>query len=392
MTSLADPSGDAKPSLRERWFAYRNQKLADPKFQRWAASFPLTRPIASQRAKALFDLSAGFVYSQVLFACVKLSLFEALADGPLAVDALASRLDLPAPAMARLLGAAAGLKLVEKIPDGRYGLGVHGAAYLGNPAIKAMVEHHALLYRDLEDPVALLRDGKRETALSSFWPYAQADNPGTIPAEAVAPYSELMASSQALIADDVLDAYPFIDHGTLMDVGGGDGAFLLAAARRRPDLSLILFDLPAVAESADQNFKASRLANRASVIGGDFTTEALPKGADLISLVRVLHDHDDATAALLLRKVFDALVPGGILLLAEPFADTPQAESVGAYFQFYLLAMRQGRPRSERELMTLLYGAGFGRVRPVATARPMLASLLVAQKSAGPANRSVKSS
>lgn len=389
--AVTDPV-KGKPSLRDRWFAYRNHKLADPKFQRWASAFPLTRSIATHRAQALFDLSAGFVYSQVLFACVKLSLFEALADGPLALDTLSSRLDLPQPAMARLLGAAAGLKLVEKVPDGRYGLGVHGAAYLGNPAIKAMVEHHTMLYRDLEDPVVLLRDGRRETALSSFWPYAQADNPATIPPEAVAPYSELMASSQALIADDVLDAYPFIDHGKLMDVGGGEGAFLLAAARRRPDLALVLFDLPAVADRAAANFKAAPLANRATAIGGDFTTETLPKGADLISLVRVVHDHDDATAAALLRKVFDALAPGGILLLAEPFADTAGAESVGAYFEFYLLAMRQGRPRSESELMALLYGAGFGRVRPLATARPMLASLLVAQKSAGPGNRSVKSS
>jgi demethylspheroidene O-methyltransferase len=389
--AMAEAPDGTKPSLRERWFAYRNQKLADPRFQRWASTFPLTRPIATRRAQALFDLSAGFVYAQVLFACVRLAVFEALADGPLAVDTLASRLNLPASGMARLLRAAAGLKLVDRCADGRYGLGVHGAAYLGNAAIKAMVEHHVLLYRDLEDPIALLRDGKRETALSSFWPYAQADNPDTIPAEAVAPYSELMASSQALIADDVLDAYPFIDHGTLMDVGGGEGTFLIAAARRRPDLALVLFDLPAVADRAGEAFKAARLANRATAIGGDFTTDSLPKGADLISLVRVVHDHDDATVAQLLRKVFDALAPGGILLLAEPFAETTGAESVGTYFEFYLLAMRQGRPRSQSELMTLLYAAGFGRVRPVATARPMLAGLLVAQKSAGLGNRSVKS-
>ena len=35
--------------LAERWFAWRNRLLADPGFQRWAASFPLTRPIARRR-------------------------------------------------------------------------------------------------------------------------------------------------------------------------------------------------------------------------------------------------------------------------------------------------------------------------------------------------------
>ena len=48
-------------------------------FQRFAASFALTRPIARRRAGALFDLCAGFVYSQILFACVRLKLFDHVA-------------------------------------------------------------------------------------------------------------------------------------------------------------------------------------------------------------------------------------------------------------------------------------------------------------------------
>ncbi|MCC7280468.1 MAG: methyltransferase, partial [Chromatiaceae bacterium] len=50
----------------------RNRLLASPAFQRWAVDFPLTRPIAQRRARALFDVTAGFVYSQILFACVRL--------------------------------------------------------------------------------------------------------------------------------------------------------------------------------------------------------------------------------------------------------------------------------------------------------------------------------
>ena len=54
--------------LAERWFELRNRLLASPAFQSWASAFPLTRPIARRRAKAAFDLTAGFVYSQVLLA------------------------------------------------------------------------------------------------------------------------------------------------------------------------------------------------------------------------------------------------------------------------------------------------------------------------------------
>lgn len=382
-------ASDPKPTLNERWFARRNQLLAHPKFQRWASSFPLTRPVAANRASDLFDICAGFVYSQILFACVELKLFEKLADGPLATDALAAQCDLKPDALARLLDAATALNLTERRGDDQHGLGVHGAAYLGNPGIGAMIAHHAMFYRDLADPLALIR-GEKNTELSQFWPYATSSDPGRLEADAVGPYSELMSASQALIADDVLDAYPFVDHACLLDIGGGGGDFLIAAAHRRPDLKMMLFDLPAVADRAKQRFADERLDGRATAIGGDFKRDPLPDGADLISLVRVAHDLDDDALNALFTKVFATLPPGGILLLAEPMAETPHAEKVGAYFSMYLLAMQRGRPRTFSELSDRLYGTGFARVRCIATSRPLLTSLLVAQKSAGPRNRSVR--
>ena len=253
-----------------------------------------------------------------------------------------------------------------------------------------MIAHHAMLYRDLAAPVALLKGEVADTELARFWPYASADAPDALEAGSVDAYSSLMSVSQAMIADDVLDAYPFVDHACLMDIGGGGGDFLVAAAERRPDLRLVLFDLPAVAKRAEARFTRERLAGRAEALGGDFKRDPLPVGADLISLVRVAHDLADEALEALLAKVFAALPPGGILLLAEPMAETAGAEKVGAYFAMYLLAMRQGRPRTVQELSARLYKAGFVRVRDVPTPRPMLTSLIVAQKSAGPRNRAVR--
>ena len=320
-------------------YALRDRLLASARFQRWAAAFPLTRPIARRRAHALFDLCAGVVYSQVLLACVQLRVFEALAEGPQTVAALSMRLSLGIEATARLLHAAASLRLVARRGQDRYGLGPLGAALLGNPAVAAMVQHHRLLYADLADPVALLRGERRETALGAYWPYAGAQHPETLGADQVAAYSALMAASQALIAGEVLDAYDLRRHRCLLDVGGGDGSFLIAAAARAPALRLMLFDLPPVAERARTRFAAAGL-DRARAIGGSFLAGDLPQGADVVSLIRVLHDHDDATALAILCATRRALPAGGTLLLAEPMARTPGAEPVGdAYFGFYLLAM-----------------------------------------------------
>ena len=109
----------------------------------------------------------------------------------------------------------------------------------------------------------------------------------------------------------------------------------------------MLFDLPAVADRARTRFAAAGLSHRAEAIGGDFLSQSLPDGADIVSLVRVIHDHDDAAALALLRNVRRALPRDGTLLIAEPMADTAGAEAVGnAYFGFYLLAMGSGRPRT----------------------------------------------
>jgi demethylspheroidene O-methyltransferase len=354
--------------------------IRSPRFQRWAATFPLTRPVARKKANQLFDLVAGFVYSQALFACVETGLLEAVENGPLPLDAIARRTGLPLDGAYRLCTAAAALGLMREASASRYGLGDLGAALLGNPGIGAMVRHHALLYRDLGDPVALLRGERDGTELSRFWAYAEASKPGELDADAVAEYSCLMAVSQGFIADEVLDAYPLAGHRAVMDVGGGEGAFIKAAAARGPKPDFILFDLPAVAARAEAAFRAAGLAGRARAVGGDLFSGSLPTGADAATLIRVLYDHPRERALAILRAVRAALPEGGTLLVAEPMAGTSGAEAMGAvYFSFYLLAMKGGDSRSAAELMALIREAGFSAAEPLATRRPLFTSLIKAR-------------
>ena len=254
-----------------------------------------------------------------------------------------------------------------------------GAALRGNPAVSTMVEHHALLYADLRDPVALLRGSRPDTALAEYWPYARESQPSLLTSEEVAPYSALMFASQAMIAGDVLDAYPLRAHRWLLDVGGGEGAFVIEAASRTPHLHFALFDLPLVAERARIRFADAQIAARTTVAGGDFFHDALPEGADVVTLVRVIHDHDDAAVLALLRNIRRVLPPDGVLLLAEPMSGTPGAEAVAdAYFGFYLLAMGSGRARTPDEIRRLLQMAGFESGRLLTTRRPMLVSAMIA--------------
>ncbi len=351
------------PAWHERWIMWRNARLGSPAFQRWAAKFPLTRPIARRRARALFDIVAGFTYSQVAYAAVEVGLLPFVAESKRSLAEVAAHTGLPPAGAERLLRAAIAIDLVEAAGGG-YLLGSAGAAMLGNPGVPEMIAHHRYLYVDLADPVALLRGGGG--SLADYWSYGDASD------ERAAAYSALMAASQPMLANQILEAFPLGRYQRLLDIGGGAGVFLAAAGARFPALELMLFDLPAV---------AARYVGRAVAVGGSFIDDALPPGADIVSLVRVLHDHDDEVVETLLKKVHAALPEGGTVLIAEPMAETPGAAPIGdAYFGMYLLAMGSGRPRSAAALGTMLYAAGFVEIREHATALPLIVRVLTARR------------
>lgn len=355
-------------TLRERWLARRNAWLADPAFQRWVTRFPLTRRRVRRDAARLFDRVTGFVHSQTILAAIESGLLDRLAQAPLTAAAFAPEAGLPEGGAERLLRAAAAIDLAEPLGDGRYTLGQQGAALLGNPGIPAMVRHHRLLYADMADPLGLLRQGRG--TLADFWAYGQGND------QASADYSALMAASQPPVADQLLATYDFGRHRRLLDVGGGSGAFVQTAAARWPHLALSLFDLPAVAEAA-----SARLPATITVHGGSFLADPLPTGADVITLIRILHDHDHSPAGRLLRAAFVALPPGGRLVVAEPMAEADGARPMGdGYFGFYLLAMGSGRPRSARQIAAMAREAGFSRAWSLKTPLPLIADVVVAEK------------
>ncbi len=383
-TAIAGVSVDAEPvplTWRDRLLAWRDAIQSSPRFQRWAASFPLTRPIALARSRRLFDLTAGFVYTQTLTACVRVGLFDFLAERPRTRAEIAAHIGVPLEETERLLRAAAALELVQGRSGGRFGCGPMGAPLIKNDGLARMIEHNALLYRDLVDPIEFFRTfERRDSAVSEHFPYTKVRDPQNFGRGVVAEYSDLMAETVRPLAEDILDRFPLQGRRTLLDVGGGEGAFLAEVAWRYQSLQLKLFDLPAVIEGAQVRLARLGLVGRVELSGGNFHQDPLPAGADVITLVRVLLDHDDESVLQLLHKVKRALEPGGVLLIVEPFSGVRGAEAVGdAYFGLYLRAMGRGRARRADELRALLGKAGFTRTRVHKTRYPVYAGLISAQ-------------
>jgi demethylspheroidene O-methyltransferase len=361
-----------------RWF-YR--LIAKPSFQGWASRFPLTRGIARREGAEMFGLVAGFVQSQVLMAVVELRLLHRLMEAPRNAASLAREAGMTAERMEILLQAAAALGLIRRRKDGRFTVARKGAALLGVPGLEAMILHHRAFYRDMEDPVALLR-GEVDTELANFWPYVFGAR-GAVDPAVTRTYSDLMADSQGLVAQDTLRMVSLSDVTCLLDVGGGSGAFALAVAQAYPSIDLMLFDLPDVVPAAQTRFAAAGIGGRLAVHGGSFRSDSLPYGADAISLIRVLYDHSDDTVRGLLSKIFDTLPKGGRLIISEPMSGGAVPEPAGdVYFAFYTMAMRTGKTRSAAEIGRFCADAGFGRIETPASRRPFVTSVVTCVKPA----------
>jgi len=370
----------SRAGWRQQFDHKLDQWMTSPRFYRWAISNPLTRWVTRRRAAQLFDVMAGFVHSQVLLACVRLQVFELVKEQPRTLDQLAQHCRMPAAAMQRLVQSAVAIRLLELRGEDGYGLGTLGAPVAADPGLRLMIEHNAVLFDDMRDPLALLRD-EIQPHMQAYWPYMNGDNPQGWEAEKVARYSELMSASQRFVIEELLASYDFSVHRQVLDVGGGKGGWVLALAQKVPSLKLHLMDLPPVAALAAERMEKAGVANRVKVHGGSFISNALPSGADLVTLVRVAHDHPDVVVKALLVKIYNMLPSGGRLLLAEPMAQPPGQPPVGdAYFHFYLLAMGSGRLRMPQELRTLMLEAGFESVEPVANPMPMHTRLLLGQK------------
>ncbi|WP_308916258.1 methyltransferase [Jannaschia sp. LMIT008] len=349
--------------------------VADPRVQAAVARVPVLRRFARRDGDALMDLVAGFVHSQVLLAVVRLRLLNRLMDGPADAATLADGTGIDARRMAVLCDAACALSLMRRRRKG-YAIARRGAALLGVPGLEGMILHHPVLYRDMADPVALLQGA--DTELSAFWPYVFGAGAAADPQRA-ATYSQLMTDSQTLVAQDTLARVDLSRARRVLDVGGGTGAFLIALGRAHPGPALHLFDLPAVVPGARARFAEAGLEGRATVSAGSFRDDPLPTGADVVTLVRILYDHDDVTAMALLQAVRAALPPDGRVVVSEPMTGGDRPHRAGdAYFAFYTLAMGTGRARAPSRITAMLREAGFAAPRDHGSARPFVTHVLSA--------------
>jgi methylase of polypeptide subunit release factors len=151
----------------------------------------------------------------------------------------------------------------------------------------------------------------------------------------------------------------------ILDLGGGSGAYCIAAVQRYPHLKAIVLDFPPVCNVAREFIAQWGMQDRIRTHPGDFTNDALPSGADLMIMASNLPQYDEKVLERVLKRGYAALSPGGELhVVGETLDDAKRGPLGPALWGMHeALFGSEGRAHSEAEVKGYLKGAGFAEVR-----------------------------
>jgi predicted O-methyltransferase YrrM len=121
--------------------------------------------------------------------------------------------------------------------------------------------------------------------------------------------------------------FDFSKAKSLVDIGGSAGLLSLMVAKHQPHVSCVTWDLPPVAPIANETIQKFQLQDRVKVAHGDFFKDLFPK-ADIITMGNILHDWDEETKLMLMKKAYDALPEGGAFIAIESVIDDDRKQNV----------------------------------------------------------------
>jgi SAM-dependent methyltransferase len=318
------------------------------------ASGLLDEAVLRQRSQ-LREMARAFRQGQVLLTCVELGVFEALAGRRAAADEVAGATGTDGRGMELLLNAAAALGLLEKRESLFANTPLAETCLLpGGPgAMARSLGLERAFYRRWRLLADAVRTGSRP----------EDNRRDEQPDEWVRNFVYALYDMARPIAPFIADALTLPEDRPLhlLDVGGGHGGYSLALARRYPLLTATVFELPRVVPVAREIIEQAGLSDRVVVQEGDFQREGLGQGYDVALVFGVLNGEPPDGRPALIRKVFEALNPGGQIVLREFVLDSDRAGPPEAtlFALQMLLATEAGGLDTRDDWADWLAAAGF---------------------------------
>jgi SAM-dependent methyltransferase len=187
--------------------------------------------------------------------------------------------------------------------------------------------------------------------------------------EFAASFTAAMDCRGVYLAQAVAKAVNLSAQRHLLDIAGGSGIYACALVAHWPHLRATVLEKPPVDRIAAGAIDARGYSAQVEVFAGDMLAAPLPECADAHLYSNVLHDWDEPVVRELLRKSFDALPPGGLVMVHDAYLNAAKNGPLHvAEYSVLLMHSSEGRCYSVAEMETYLTDAGFRGVRYTAGA------------------------
>jgi len=310
---------------------------------------------------AMRRLANGYQVTQAIHVAASLGIADLLRDGPQDSETLAAATASHAPSLHRVLRALASVGVLHEDDHGGFALTEIGACLrsdapepVGGWAVFVGRPYHWQAWGALLHGVRTGENAFRSAHGTDVWDYRTAH------AEEGAIFDAAMTAIMVRANRHLLAAYDFGRFATVVDVGGGRGAFLNAILAAHPGLRGILFDQPHVVDGAV-------VGDRCEVVAGSFF-DAVPAGADAYVLKAVLHDWEDDDAVHILRRCRTAIPGHGTVLVVERDLGAANENVDAKLSDLNMMVGPGGRERTRGEFATLFAAGGFALERTTPTA------------------------
>jgi hypothetical protein len=303
----------------------------------------------------------------MIVAACRLRLPDLVADGPKDADELAAETDTLADPMYRLLRGLAVWRVLEEMPDGKFGpTSLSDTFRSDRPGLRNMtIMLSEEGYQAWGDLMFSLRTGK--SAFENMYGKSHFERLGENP-ELAAHFNAAMVEFSSRVSGSFAAVYDFTGVQTVVDVGGGNGAVLMAVLQAHAGTRGILFDLAQGLAGAEEKFATAGVADRVTLQEGSFF-EAVPPGADLYLLKSIVHDWDDERALAILLNCARAMHPASRLVLLErrmpERIENPEDAFTTVMGDLHMMVVLGGKERTAPQYRELLSRAGLRLTREI---------------------------
>lgn len=310
----------------------------------------------------LASLIDGYQTTAVLRAAVELDLPDLLARTPANAATLAAHTGVNADALHRLLGVLAALGLAHDNNDGRFALTEAGLALTTTSdtgmrqRLLLATTHYAPVWNWIADNVRSGTTAFEQLHGCSPWQYRQQH------AESGQLFNDWLRFETGRVARLLATELNLPSDGHVADIGGGTGALLMALLDLHPQLQTTLFDRPHVVAQAEARWRSEGRSSHPACVVGDFMRE-IPVSADVFLLKSILHDWSDADSLNILRRCHHAMPAGARLLLIERVLPAHPPEDASTHLlDLHMMLVTGGRERNFAQFAALLEQAGFDSI------------------------------